>query len=75
MCSVENPYKKEIISFEPSQFYTETKPELPAPVEKSQETFVTTEKGLDELLNHLESVKIFGVDLEHHQLRSYQGKL
>ncbi|XP_039763194.1 exosome component 10 isoform X3 [Pararge aegeria] len=72
----EHPYETELSLFKPRPEWLERDVEelhMPPPPEETKLTYVSTEEELNELLKHLETVEELGVDLEHHNYRSFQG--
>ncbi|WWC66443.1 uncharacterized protein I206_100345 [Kwoniella pini CBS 10737] len=57
----------------PTSLFINTPPVQPKSFQDTPFTFVDTPEQLNELTEHLKSVKEIAVDLEHHNMRSYFG--
>lgn len=69
-----NPYEVEIRSAEyPKSVYKVSPPIDYLPFESTTATFVDTFDGVKEMLVELKKAKEIAIDLEHHDVHSYQG--
>ncbi|KAJ1968190.1 exosome nuclease subunit [Dispira parvispora] len=69
-----NPYTYEILHSDPSPALFESQDPTPcSPLESTSAQWVSTEAQLDTLVDKLTQVTEVAVDLEHHNLRSFQG--
>ena len=57
----------------PTWMFQMAEPRRPPSEEATPMAFVDTLDGLNEMIEHLRSVREIAVDLEHHQTRSYMG--
>ena len=80
MCSFKNPYSYEISKMKPNRIEFDQK----KPVEKAKSLDETPFKYIDKIedlmrlksyigINNRSRIKEIGVDLEHHDLRSFHG--
>ncbi|KAJ1658739.1 exosome nuclease subunit [Dispira simplex] len=69
-----NPYTYEILHSDPSPALFESRDPTPcSPLESTPAQWISTEAQLDALVAKLAQVTEVAVDLEHHNLRSFQG--
>ncbi|TPR09997.1 hypothetical protein CAN33_0054265 [Aspergillus niger] len=69
-----NPYEKEIRAAKfPTSSYSVSPPVDYQPWESTKATFVDTLEGVKEMLEELKAAKEIAIDLEHHDVHSYQG--
>ncbi|PIG88290.1 exosome component 3'-5' exonuclease [Aspergillus arachidicola] len=69
-----NPYETEIRAAKyPESTYAVSSPVPYQPWESTTATFVDTLEGVKEMLKELKSAKEIAIDLEHHDVHSYQG--
>ncbi|GAB1208761.1 hypothetical protein APSETT445_007516 [Aspergillus pseudonomiae] len=69
-----NPYETEIRAAKyPESTYAVSSPVPYQPWESTTATFVDTLEGVKEMLKELQSAKEIAIDLEHHDVHSYQG--
>ncbi|KAL1961266.1 hypothetical protein VTO42DRAFT_3212 [Malbranchea cinnamomea] len=72
--SYDHPYRVEITTSRyPSFVYTKSPPQMYHPFDSTTATFVDTFEGVEAMLAELKTVKEIAVDLEHHDMHSYQG--
>ena len=73
--SYRNPYEAEIRAVDkyPPWAYDESPPVPFLPFESTTATFVDTMEGVRDMLSELQSAKEIAIDVEHHDLHSYQG--
>lgn len=68
-----HPYEFELIKFEPmAKQLSKTCPIVPKAIEKTALVHVDTEQKLQLLLEDLQAVSEFAVDVEHHSYRTFQ---
>ncbi|PWY92573.1 hypothetical protein BO70DRAFT_327811 [Aspergillus heteromorphus CBS 117.55] len=69
-----HPYQAEIRAAKfPEASYSVSSPVDYQPWESTTATFVDTQEGVKEMLGELKSAKEIAIDLEHHDVHSYQG--
>jgi len=69
-----NPYETEIRNAQyPKSVYKTAPPTDYLPFEETTATFVDTLDGVKEMLGELKAAKEIAIDLEHHDVHSYQG--
>ncbi|RAH39655.1 exosome nuclease subunit RRP6 [Aspergillus brunneoviolaceus CBS 621.78] len=69
-----HPYETEIRAAKfPASTYTVSPPREYQPWESTTATFVDTLEGVQEMLQELKGAKEIAIDLEHHDVHSYQG--
>ncbi|KAL0236713.1 hypothetical protein PCE1_000111 [Barthelona sp. PCE] len=69
-----HPYLKEIESFSAPEDWFKQKPVPPLPaLHETRFVWVSTPEQLTDLINVLNSVEVFALDLEHHSYRTYYG--
>ncbi|PWY87885.1 exosome complex exonuclease Rrp6 [Aspergillus sclerotioniger CBS 115572] len=69
-----NPYEAEIRAAKfPASSYSVSPPTDYQPWELTKATFVDTMEGVKEMLEELKAAKEIAIDLEHHDVHSYQG--
>lgn len=69
-----NPYETEISSAQyPTSVYKASPPIDYLPFESTTATFVDTLDGVNDMLAELKTAKEIAIDLEHHDVHSYQG--
>ncbi|GKZ16688.1 exosome nuclease subunit [Aspergillus brasiliensis] len=69
-----NPYETEIRAAKfPASSYNVSPPVDYQPWESTKATFVDTQEGVKEMLEELKAAKEIAIDLEHHDVHSYQG--
>lgn len=71
-----HPYETEILNMKyPPKTYEIRDPIPYQPIEKAPAIWVDTYEGVLEMLEELKQAEEIAVDLEHHDLRTYQGLL
>ena len=71
-----HPYNYEIshITY-PSRMFEHQEPRMPKTFEETPFQWISTQAGLDVLVEDLKNVRELAVDLEHHDYRTYAGFL
>lgn len=71
-----HPYGTEILNLKyPSSTYESRDPIPYQPIDKAPAIWIDTYEGVLEMLEELKQAKEIAVDLEHHDMRTYQGLL